>query len=1136
MITIKSPKSSVLALLAAGITAAAAPAAAQSIDASCAAPVGRIASVEGGVERRTGDGSWRSAAIEDPLCAGDTVRTGKYSRAAIALTNDSVLRLDQETTLQVGAVPVDEPSVLDLIKGIMQVFSHRPRSLSIDTPFVNASVEGTEFLVLAEANRASVTVFDGKVRASNARGAVTLAAAGTAEARAGAAPVQGVAVRPRDAARWTLYYQPILTEVAAAPSAGSGDLPAPIADALALRRQGDFAGAIARLDRAAAEGAGASGPVADRIALFRQSLLLEVGRVGEARAGVEAMLSRAPGNADALALRSVIRVAQNETEPALADGLRAVELDPRSAPPRIALSYAQQAALDLEAARSTMEEAVAAQPGDALARARLAEILLTLGYRSEAERSARAAAELAPNLGQAQTVLGFAALVRQRPQEAQAVFERAIRLEPADPQPRLGLGLTLIRQGRLEAGRNEIEIAAGLDTENALIRSYLGRGYDEERRDDRAAGQYGIAKQLDPNDPTPFLFEGLRLRTANQPVEALAEIQRSIELNDNRAPFRSRLLLNEDLATRGAGLGRIYGDLGFERLGLPVGSASLAADPGNASVERFLSDLYGQQERHEIARSSALLRSQLLQPITIDPVQPSLSTTDLHILPGALPSEAGFNEYGALFERDQIRLNATGIVGNLGTRADELTLSGIVGRAAFSAGQFHYQSDGYRENNDVEYDIYTLFGQAALTDTLSLQAELRSRRSEQGDLAQNFDPDDFSRDSRTDIDQDTARVGLRYSPTPRVDLLASVIVSDRESHQVQAEEDFTFTDDIRQTGTDTQVQGIYRGDLFNVTAGGGFASIRQRNVSTFEIPALGLSFPSTERFTNRQTNAYGYVNLTPLRDVIVTLGLSGDKFENGVLDFSEVNPKAGIQWDVTDRLRLRAAAFRTFKRLLIVDQTLEPTQIAGFNQFTDEFNQTSAWIKGIGLDTTLARGTFGSVFGGIEYVRRDLDVPLVEQRDPPEYRTDERTEDETRAYLYWAASRDWAVSVEAQWEDIDNANPQVDIAELRTLTVPVQVRYFADNGLFARVGANFVSQQVEERLPQSFDQTRENFVTVDASLGFRLPNRRGSISLEVRNILDEEFLYQDLDSVTNSMTRPRFIPARTVLGRLSLTF
>ena len=77
-------------------------------------------------------------------------------------------------------------------------------------------------------------------------------------------------------------------------------------------------------------------------------------------------------------------------------------------------------------------------------------------------------------------------------------------------------------------------------------------------------------------------------------------------------------------------------------------------------------------------------------------------------------------------------------------------MSGIVGRAAFSAGQFHYQSDGYRENNDVEHNIYTLFGQAALTDTLSVQAENRSRRTEQGDLTQKFDPDNFSRAGRTE--------------------------------------------------------------------------------------------------------------------------------------------------------------------------------------------------------------------------------------------------------------------------------------------------------------------------------------------------------------------------------------------------
>lgn len=1100
----------------------------------CTSPVGRIVSLEGAVERRiAGSSDWQPATTNQPLCAGDAIRTGRYSRAALALANDSVLRLDQTTTLEVAPAPAEkeEPSVLGLIRGVIQVFSHRPRSLSITTPFVNAAVEGTEFLVVAEADRASVTVLQGRVRASNPQGAVTLDAAGTAEARAGTAPVQRITVRPRDAAQWTLYFQPVLTTMSAQGTAESAGLPASIIEALALSRRGDHAGAIARLDRELA-----TGQADPQVPLYRDALLLSVGRVTEAREAIERTLARNPDHVGALSLRSVIAVTVNDTESALSDALRAVELDPRSAAARIALSYALQADRRLEGARATLENAVAIHPEDPLVRSRLAEILLILGYRADAEQAARKAAELAPDMGEAQTILGLAALVRQRPGEAQQVLERAVVLEPSDPLPRLGLGLALIRQGNLEAGRNELEVAAALDPGNSLVRSYLGRAYDDERRGDRAAGQYGVAKELDPLDPTPFFYDGLRKRAANRPVDALADIERSISLNDNRAPFRSELSLDEDLATRGAALGRVYIDLGFDRLGLPQAAKALGKDPDSAAANRFLSDIYAPLQRHEIARSSALLQSQLLQPLTIDPVQPSLSATDLHILPGAFPSEAGFNEYGPLFERDRIRLDATGVAGNLDTLADEVMLSGIVGRAAFSAGQFHYQSDGYRENNDVEHDIYTLFGQAALTDTLSVQAEIRSRRTEQGDLTQNFDPDNFSRTGRTDIDQDTARLGLRYSPTPRIDLLASLIASERDAKQLQANDFFNFTDDIEQRGIDAQIQGIYRGDMFNVTAGGGAYRIRQKSVSTFEDLLSGLSFPFTESFTSRQSNAYGYVNLTPLTDVIVTVGLSADHFDNGVYDFDKLNPKFGVQWDLTERLKLRAAAFRTFKRLLIVDQTLEPTQVAGFNQFTDEFNQTSAWVKGIGMDAVLGRGSYGSVYGGVEYVRRDLDVPQVVSREPPASESRDRTEDEVRAYLYWAPASDWAVSAEFEWDEFDNENELVDIARLRTMTVPLQVRYFAENGLFAKAGVNFVSQQVEERLEPFFDQTRENFVTVDLGIGYRLPQRRGSVSLEVRNLFDEDFLYQDLDSITNTTTRPRFIPARTILGRLSLSF
>ena len=61
-----------------------------------------------------------------------------------------------------------------------------------------------------------------------------------------------------------------------------------------------------------------------------------------------------------------------------------------------------------------------------------------------------------------------------------------------------------------------------------------------------------------------------------------------------------------------------------------------------------------------------------------------------------------------------------------------------------------------------------------------------------------------------------------------------------------------------------------------------------------------------------------------------------------------------------------------------------------------------------------------------------------------------------------------------------------------------------------------------------------DYALVDTSAWVK--SGRAHVILSVRNLFDEEFLYQDLDSITNTTTRPRFIPARTILGRLSLSF
>ena len=83
---------------------------------------------------------------------------------------------------------------------------------------------------------------------------------------------------------------------------------------------------------------------------------------------------------------------------------------------------------------------------------------------------------------------------------------------------------------------------------------------------------------------------------------------------------------------------------------------------------------------------------------------------------------------------------------------------------------------------------------------------------------------------------------------------------------------------------------------------------------------------------------YSYINL--LKNVTFTLGASGDFFDttsgSGLGDRSQFNPKFGITWKSVPSTTVRAAVFRALKRTLITDQTLEPTQVAGFNQFFDD--------------------------------------------------------------------------------------------------------------------------------------------------------------------------------------------------------
>ena len=1068
--------------------------------------VSRVISIQGHVlVKRQGENDWRPAGLDDPLYAGDQIRVEAKSRAGIVLSNDTVLRLDQNTSLVFTQIERPATFIFKLLKGAANFFSHRPRSLKIVTPFVNGVVEGTEFFVQVDAQQTRIDLFEGRILARNPYGELLLRKGQGAVAQAGQAPRVRILAHPRDSVQWALYYPPVFAVDAEGMRGGFGE-------SLALYSQGRPIEAIHRLDATAQE---------DRDSDFyamRAGLLLNLGRVDQAREDIRKALALDAANSNALALQAVIAVVQSRKDEALATAQKAVQNNPRSASAQIALSYAHQAAFKLPEALQDARTAVSLTPDSGEAWARLAELQLSTGALGQGIQSARKAAALNPRVARAQTILGFAYLTRVKTQKAREAFSQAIGLDSTAPLPRLGLGLATIRDGDLKAGRAQIEIAAGLDPGNALIRSYLGKAYFDEKRDPLDEQQYEIAKSLDPNDPTPWFYDAIRKQTLNRPVEALQDLQKSIRLNDNRAVYRSRLLLDEDLAARSASLGRIYDDLGFQELALRQGWQSLDKDPSNYSAHRLLADMYLSRSRHEVARVSELLKAQLLQPLNIAPVQTQLFESNLKILEAAGPGLPSFNELNPLFARNRLYLQADGVAGSNSTRGDEIVISGLYDSISLSMSQFHYQTDGFRENNDIDQDIYNVYVQGELNKKINLQAEYRHRNTKQGDLSFNFDLSNFDSSFLRKENSDTGRFGLHFTPSQHSHFIASFIEQDYKVDTSSVYYPTEFNDEFY--GYLAEGQHLYVTPAFSLITGLGRSDLETRFEGFGEVEA-------------KNDILYSYFNLNYPDKFKWTLGLSYNSLEDDILgETDDYNPKFGLAWIPTPETRIRLAAFRVLRRNLVADQTIEPTQVAGFNQFYDDTNGVLSNERGIGIDQTI----YENLFVGLEHIRRELRYPALLNTGLIKEKWEEN---QYRGYLYYALMNALAFKAEylCEYFDRDPLTPaSFTPLEMDTQSIPVSLTYFNSNGIFVRMTDTLVRQEITTA---GGKKVSDGFSTVDLAAGFSFPRRYGQISFLAKNLFDEDFNYQDLTGTRRTSANklePLYYPERFFMVKCSVSF
>jgi outer membrane receptor protein involved in Fe transport len=219
------------------------------------------------------------------------------------------------------------------------------------------------------------------------------------------------------------------------------------------------------------------------------------------------------------------------------------------------------------------------------------------------------------------------------------------------------------------------------------------------------------------------------------------------------------------------------------------------------------------------------------------------------------------------------------------------------------------------------------------------------------------------------------------------------------------------------------------------------------------------------------------------------------------------------------------------KRTLVTDQTLEPTQVAGFNQFYDDQESTDAWRYGGAIDQRFSK----SLFGGVEFSKRDLDVPtLVVTEATSEIQRRDWQEYLGRAYLFWTPHPWVALSAEYLYERFEQDELlNFGFTEVTTHRVPLGLRFFHPSGFGFWLRGTYVNQDGKFQ-PRGSDccvSDSEDFWVVDAGVSYRLPRRYGVLTIGVTNLFDEQFKYQETD-----LRNPTIQPARAVFARLTLAF
>ncbi|MGA2241797.1 MAG: TonB-dependent receptor [Verrucomicrobiota bacterium] len=1089
-----------------------------------------VVSVEGTVEiLRLGAREWTVASVGSSMGVGDQLRTGQRSRATLRLSNLSILRVGELMSYEIEPphTAADKPT-LNLKSGSAYFFNRdRPQEVQIRTPTVTGAIRGTEFNVsVGPDGRTTVTMIDGEVELTNSFGSVALSGGEQGVAEEGRAPVKTAVLNAVNVIQWNLYYPGALD--LAELDLNSGER-GQLAESLTAYQRGELLEALKKYPAD-------HQPESPADHLYLGALLLSVGLVDQTMSHLEAAASGGGNNpALASALRELITAVKFETWKSPGTPTLATEF--------LAGSYYQQSRANLAAALTAARKAVEKSPSFGFAWERVAELEFSFGHTDAALDALNRSLALAPRNPQAITLKGFLLAAQNRIGDAMQQFDEAIAIDGSLGNAWLGRGLCKIRQGKAESGREDLQVAAALEPNRAILRSYLGKAFSQTGDDARANHELELARKFDPNDPTSWLYSALLHQQENRINEAIRDLEKSKELNDNRSVFRSRMLLDQDEAVRGANLAGVYSDAGMEDVSVREATRAVNYDYANYSAHLFLANSYNQLRdpnqinlRYETPWLSEYLLGNLLAPVGA----------------GTLSQTVSQQEYSKLFQHNGVGVASSTEYLSRGAWIQSGSQYGTFGDFGYAVDALYRSDNGQRPNNDQEQLTISTQLKWDITPQDSVFYQEIYYGASAGDLAQYYDQSSADPGLRTEETQEPLLlVGYRHEWSPGVDTLIvagrfndTLKVSD-PNHSVLSsfgESDAELTYKSKLCIYSAELQQIWQQEKLGVVFG------ERLQTGTFDTQsALGSVPPQSELTDFQRITDYGYCFWRVLEPLQLNAGVSYDylrfpaNFRSPPISTAEdskdqVSPKAGFIWTPARDTVVRFAYTRSLGGVSF-DQSvrLEPSQVAGFNQaFRSLIPESVAGsiagerfeTFGLAWEQKLGSGTYLGVEGNwlnseanplVGFVDVEVNPDATYEFLPSGIRKELNYEEKNLIVTVNQLLGDcWSLGARYQFSkaELEDRRPAIGSYANYDSTLN-QLNLFAlfnhPSGFFARAEGNWYSQSND-----GYDSAEpgDDFWQVNLFGGYRFWHRRAQIQLGVLNLTDQDYRLEPLNLYT----------------------